>query len=172
MSQAQGLRLNVGSGQRRFEGPGWINLDVACRPPDQVPDVLADARGLPFPDATMALVLLNQVYEHFHLSEGRPVLLEAYRVLKPGGSLVLTVPDIRVLAQRWLTRQISDYIFAVNVYGAWQGLDGDDHHWLWSYETLREELMGCSPWSSVVKYNWRHKGVPKDFWILGVEAIK
>lgn len=127
---------------------------------------------MPLPDGCASLVLLNQVYEHFHLSEGRPVLREAHRLLRPGGRLVLTVPDLRALVRRWMARQIDDYIFCVNLYGAWQGLEGDDHHWGWTYDTLIKEIEQVARWNNVYGYDWRDTGIPRDWWILGVEAVK
>jgi predicted SAM-dependent methyltransferase len=167
--------LNIGSGQRRF-APPWINADCVSRPPDQVPDVIMNAlERWPWEDGSVDMVCFSQVYEHFHLTEGRVALTEAHRVLRPGGRVILTVPDIRALAQRWLTRQINDYIFGVNVYGAWQGLDGDDHHWMWTFESLSKELMDAAPWSSVGRFGWDDvpgASIAKDWWILGVQAIK
>mgnify|MGYP001571871310 CR=1 FL=1 len=165
------LKLNIGSGQRRLDG--WVNCDVQSRPPDQVPDLLFDARGRwPFEDNSADIVLLHQVYEHFHLSEGRPVLQEAHRVLAPGGRLIVTVPDLRALCNRWLTRQIDDYIFCVNLFGGWQGLEGDDHHWAWCRQSLGVEISSAGCWSSVHSYDWKDLEVVKAWWVLGIEAVK
>ena len=47
---------------------------------------------LPFPDATFDVVTLLAVLEH--LSYPRATIREVFRVLKPGGQVVLTVPSL------------------------------------------------------------------------------
>lgn len=174
----RGNKLNIGSGQRRFDaGQGWINIDCASRPPDQVPDLICDvgAQPLPYPDNSMDFVVLHQVYEHFGLGEGHSLVLEANRVLRPTGSLILTVPDMRRLAERWLTGQIEDYIYFVNVYGAFQGLDGDRHKWGYSTTSLYEDLRKTTAWSHIIRFNWREipgANIARDWWVLGMECVK
>ena len=173
------IRLNVGSGQRRFDPEyGWVNIDKISRP-DQVPDIICDVgvERLPFDDGTIDMVVLHHVLEHFHLGpEVDAVLLECHRVLEDHGSLLVFVPDMRALAQAWMTRQISDYIYMVNVYGAWQGENGDDHHWGWSGESLVKQLRSMPvQWYDVHSFTWRHipgADIARDFWICGMEAVK
>src|SRR5258708_14108352 len=64
-------------------------LDVA--PADSV-DIVGDARIMPFADASMDVVLITQVLEH--IPEPIAVIGEIRRVLKPGGTLLLSVPSI------------------------------------------------------------------------------
>lgn len=65
-----------------------------CRARD-IPVVRADARSLPFPDGSFDLVLSTDLWEH--VEEDDQVAAEAFRVLKPGGVLLLSVPAGRVL---------------------------------------------------------------------------
>jgi SAM-dependent methyltransferase len=55
-------------------------------------DIVADARCLPVGDGTVDVVLCTQVLEH--IPEPVPVLAEIFRVLRPGGSLILSAPGI------------------------------------------------------------------------------
>jgi SAM-dependent methyltransferase len=55
-------------------------------------DVVGDARHMPFSDASMDVVLITQVLEH--IPEPIAVISEIRRVLKPGGTLLLSVPSI------------------------------------------------------------------------------
>lgn len=170
--------LNIGSGQRPFDrSKGWVNIDCTYRPPDQVPDLICDvARDpLPYADGSIDTCVLHQVYEHFGLGEGHGVVRECHRVLRKGGSLIVTVPDMRALAQRWLLGQISDYIYFVNVYGAYQGEEGDRHKWGFRSTSLIEDLNTAAEWIHVRPFDWRPitgADIARDFWILGIECVK
>lgn len=54
------------------------------------PDVLADAKELPFPENSFDTALLIQVLEHVDSPD--KVIKEAARVLKPNGVLIISVP--------------------------------------------------------------------------------
>lgn len=56
--------------------------------------ITADARNLPFPDHKFATVLSVSVLEH--MSQPEKAIKEAYRVLKPGGLFIYTVPTLEV----------------------------------------------------------------------------
>ena len=64
-------------------------LDVE---PGRSVDVAGDARAMPFCDASMDVVLITQVLEH--IPDPIAVIGEIRRVLKPGGTLLLSVPGI------------------------------------------------------------------------------
>ncbi len=87
-------------------------------------DVVGDARHMPFSDASIDVVLITQVLEH--IPEPITVISEIRRVLKPGGTLLLSVPSIfpqhgspgdywRYMPQglQWILR---DYQFASNYF--------------------------------------------------------
>jgi SAM-dependent methyltransferase len=50
----------------------------------------ADIRQLPLPDATYDVVIANHVLEH--VDDDRRAVAELFRVLRPGGTALLTVP--------------------------------------------------------------------------------
>lgn len=170
--------LNLGSGQRRFDSElGWINIDCVSRPPDQVPDLICDISNLPFPDSSMDIVCFHHVIEHFGCGEADGILKESWRVLKPGGSLLVFVPDLKKLAGRWLGGEISDYIFNVNVYGAYQGEPGDRHAWGFSQNNLATYLFNLLTTPGIVVKPFDGRSIPgadiaSDFWIAGVEVVK
>lgn len=170
-------KLNIGSGQRRFDNDyGWVNIDCVSRP-GQIPDLICDVGRdvMPYGDGTMKITVLHHVLEHFRCGEADKVLKECYRVLEPGGSLIITIPDILALAQRWISHQIDDYIYIVNMMGAYAGEEGDSHKWHYTRTSLKETLMKVDSWTKVVPFDWRPiegSSIAKDWWILGMEAIK
>ena len=181
--QPQGiaLALNIGSGQRRFHSTSdveWVNVDCVSRPPEQVPDLVCDVgkESLPIPNDHVDYCVLHHVYEHFGLGEGHPVIRECHRVLKPGGILILTVPDMHRLAAAWLKEQINDYTYLVNVYGAYQGLESDRHRWGYTFRGLLADMdLLDLPWSNV--HGSRQRTIPgaeiaRDWWILEMELTK
>lgn len=167
------MNINLGSGQRRF-GEGWVNIDCVSRP-GEVPDLIADGRALPFPDGSADSVVLHHVLEHFGCGDGGSLLRESHRVLKAGGSLFVFVPNLRALAERWLASEISDWIYTINLYGAYHGEEGDRHRWGWSPQSIVPELARAAPWASVKRFDWRALpggAVARDWWILGMECVK
>ena len=174
------LKINIGSGQRKFSvDQGWTNVDCVSREPDQVPDVLADARKMPFKDGSAQLCVLHHVIEHFGCGEADEVIRESFRVLAPGGSLLVFVPDLKELARRWLGGQINDYIYCVNLYGAYQGEDGDRHRWGYDRASLPKYLDNAvrpgEQWSKIKDFDGRRINgaeIAQDWWIAGVECVK
>ena len=59
--------------------------------------VVGDALALPYPDATFDTVIASEILEH--IPDDDAAIAELIRVLKPGGSLAVTVP-------RWLPERI------------------------------------------------------------------
>ncbi|WP_037318609.1 class I SAM-dependent methyltransferase [Amycolatopsis orientalis] len=73
-------------------GPGSITLGIADGHRKSTVDFLvADARALPFAEASVDVVFAHAVFEH--LKEPGAALAEIRRVLKPGGSLALSTSD-------------------------------------------------------------------------------
>ncbi len=81
------VRLNMGSGDANREGV--INIDLHGSP-----DLKADARSLPVRTSSVDWVESHHMLEHFTLIEGEKVMSEWQRVLKPGGWLFVTLPNI------------------------------------------------------------------------------
>ena len=106
---AHGRSLNVGCWTGGFEAlvqPSQrvISVDlepkalsVVRRVAPTIPVVCAQAQRLPFRDGTFDTVTLFTVLEHLPAGREGEVLAELYRVLEPGGALILTTPR-----QHWL----------------------------------------------------------------------
>jgi predicted SAM-dependent methyltransferase len=91
-----GLRLNLGSGLTPI--PGFVNVDALEDSPGV--DVIADiSERLPFDDGAADLVYASHLLEHFPTDEVPRLLAEWRRVLRPGGVLLVAVPDLEVIAK-------------------------------------------------------------------------
>ena len=68
---------------------------------------VADAKNLPFEENSFDMVLLSDILEH--VSKPESVAKEAYRVVRPGGYILATVPNQRhpVVKFFWLRRILS-----------------------------------------------------------------
>lgn len=89
--------LDVGCGSRPYESlfpPGvykGVDVNNSGRPASmKSPDFFYDGRTLPFPDKSFDGVLCTQVLEH--VANPEILLSEINRILKPGGTLVLSAP--------------------------------------------------------------------------------
>ncbi|MEX0918569.1 MAG: class I SAM-dependent methyltransferase [Candidatus Paceibacterota bacterium] len=85
--QTKAYTLDIGCEGKRFLDafPNRVGLDVI---PGEGVDVVADAHQLPFEKNTFDVVLCSEVLEHLH--SPKQAISEMYRVLKPGGILILT----------------------------------------------------------------------------------
>ena len=145
----KGLSLNIGSGGRGIAG--WVNTDAVRHPGDQ--SFPCDVRRtLPFADCSVARILAEHVIEHLNFRLEIPqVLSEFFRVLEPGGTIRIIVPDGR--------RFVEAYHF--NDRAHWESLgltalpldmptpmamlnhifhQGGEHHFAYDFETLEWAL--------------------------------
>ena len=111
-------RLNVGCG--RHYHSDWVNLDLQSDDPSVIcHDV---TQGIPFTDDHFEMVYHSHILEHLSPQQGRELIAECYRVLKPGGILRIVVPNLEEIAQLYLSMHDQ----------AWQGdqLASVNYHWM------------------------------------------
>ncbi len=73
---------------------GWTNIDLVGDPVDLAWNL---ASPLPFPDSSADAIFHEHLLEHLPLAAGAALLEECYRLLKPGGTLRIGVPDAGAL---------------------------------------------------------------------------
>ncbi len=164
------LRLNLGSGQRPFKG--WVNCDSQAR---WNPDLVCDIRKLPWEQPVAEIIVLHQVLEHLDCTGGPGLLRECYRVLLPSGSLLVFAPDLLALAKRWVSRELDDdYIYTVNLYGAYMSDEADRHKWGYSYRSLFAAMREAG-FKTIRPFDWRDipgADLARDWWVLAMEGVK
>lgn len=91
--------LDVGCGLRPYESSFpqgvyiGVDIEVSGRNSElKAPDHYYDGRTLPFPDESFEGVICTQVLEH--VPDPGLLLAEMYRVLKPGGRLIMSLPFV------------------------------------------------------------------------------
>lgn len=97
----KGLLLDVGCGEYgpHFQDYEIVRLDLD---PTVQPDIVADARQIPEPDGKYDVIYASHVLEHFGFKWTVNILKEWIRVLKVGGKLVITVPNLEWAAEKIL----------------------------------------------------------------------
>jgi predicted SAM-dependent methyltransferase len=110
--------LNLGCGSRYH--PAWINVDFAPEDPAVLSHDLR--KGVPFPGEEFDVVYHSHVLEHFSQQGAREFLRECLRVLKPGGTLRVAVPDLELIAKT--------YLGALERAASGGARDRDDYEWM------------------------------------------
>lgn len=133
------MRLNVGCGKRRL--PGYTGVDVVQR--DGV-DIVAPAHEIPLLDASVHEILGVHIFEHFLLWECDGVLAEWRRLLRPGGRLVLEMPDLLKCCRNILDGRETKKRDQLGMWGLFGDATLEDvhmlHRWGWHFGTLQPFL--------------------------------
>jgi predicted SAM-dependent methyltransferase len=89
--------LHLGAGGKRIEGA--INCDLH----DPAADRRLDATNLQeIADGSIDVIEHHHLIEHLAMADLEPALTEWTRVLKPGGLLIVSAPDLENVLRRWL----------------------------------------------------------------------
>jgi SAM-dependent methyltransferase len=96
-ASADGPVLHLGAGGKRIEGA--INCDLF----DPAADRKLDAVRLDGVESnSVAIIEHHHMIEHLSVADLAPALQEWARVLKPGGLLIVSAPDLEVVLEQWL----------------------------------------------------------------------
>jgi SAM-dependent methyltransferase len=156
MSPAEGWRNFDASPTLRFERlplVGRMYTKNATRFPDCVEygDIV---KGLPVPDESCDAVYCSHILEHLAPDDLRAALRNSRAILKPGGVFRFVLPDLEILARRYLDNEEADACshFMVQAHLGEQtrvrGISGlaklwlgnSRHLWMWDFKGMRKEL--------------------------------
>lgn len=90
-------RLHIGCGGRHVNG--WLNVDKFAGNADTY---LNATTAFPFDDNIFDKVFTEHMIEHLPIEKIRLFLSEIFRVLKPGGVLRVTCPDLELYARNYV----------------------------------------------------------------------
>jgi SAM-dependent methyltransferase len=139
-----GNGIDIGSGGDPVV-PWAISIDLpsedyhrynAGTRPENAIHLNCDARILPFKDKTLDFVYSSHLLEDFH--DWKPVLQEWGRVLKPGGFIVILVPD----RERW--RAAVDAGQPPNCAHRHEGSVGELSRYFKGWNVIRDSLTNLS----------------------------
>lgn len=120
------LYLHLGCGSKHFDG--YINVDLWIT---DATDVICDITRLPWPDNSISLIESYHVIEHISHRKVKDALSDWFRVLNPGGRMVIEVPHFDKAINEYLQGNEERLI---NIFG-WQRTYGDIH--LYGYNPAR-----------------------------------
>ncbi len=90
--------LNIGCGYTYHSD--WENVDFASTGEGVKAHNLL--KGIPFENNTFEVVYHSHVLEHFLKQDAEKLISECYRVLKPGGTIRIAIPDLEPIARNYI----------------------------------------------------------------------
>ena len=131
---------------------GWLNTDI-----HPLRDVIRVnvLRRLPFPDQSIDRIFSEHMFEHLDYPNGVALCNEMFRVLKPGGRIRMSMPDLAFLIDLYRVEKRPEqlrYIEAarenlaarapVNDTGVINNFFRDwGHEFIYDFKTVRDVLM-------------------------------
>lgn len=155
------LCLHLGCGENRFKG--YINIDWRKT---RATDLICDIKKLPYPDNSVALIETYHVIEHLPKHDLPKALKEWYRVLTPGGRLIVECPDFDEAVKEYINgnEKRIDNIFGL------QRFPGDTHLFGYNFKRLKK-LLGWAGFRDIQKRESQDYHT-KDEPCLSVECFK
>lgn len=152
------MRLNLGCGTDHRAG--YTNVDLFTRA-DRVDNIVTLAT---FDEASADEMLASHSLEHLTYADGRRALARWWQVLKPGGKLVVIVPDVilnmRLFLEFWDRKDPRLWDFRAKTIWGNQNHGGELHRWGFDEAHLREALESAGFVNVAIR---RVQGLDFDF---------
>lgn len=141
------MKLHLGCGNKVI--PGFIGVDIVKY---NAVDIVSDVRNLKYILDDMAdLIYACHVLEHFH-QDSVIVLREWNRVLKPGGTLRIAVPDFKMIFEVYKRSRSTKAIKGL-IYGR-SDTPFMHHYKAFDFNSLKADLL-ASGFKDIRPYDWR-----------------
>jgi predicted SAM-dependent methyltransferase len=143
-------KLQLGCGDNLFNS--WLNSDMF---PGKNVIYLDVTKKFPFDDSTFDYVFSEHLIEHLDYAQGFEMLKECFRIIKPGGKIRISTPDLKFLIELynekktklqkdyliWATKsflkninQYEDTFVINNFFKNW------GHNFIYDFKVLRKSL--------------------------------
>ena len=148
------MKLHLGCGKRNFEG--WTNVDLADFPHIHYQNSVDNLYMIS--DNSCEVVYSSHTIEYFCRDEINDVLTEWHRVLKPGGTLRLAVPDfdalIKVYRETGNLALILGPLFGKMKISSNLGEEHIFHKTVYNLDHLKT-VLESNGFRDVKRYDWR-----------------
>jgi predicted SAM-dependent methyltransferase len=151
-------KVQLGCGRNRF--PGWINVDL-----ESGADIVMDlSKGtLPFTTGELDFIYSEHFIEHITREQGLDLFKECFRVLRSGGTVRLSTPNLTTICTDYLSKNL-DRWRAVGWMPATPcqlvngGLRLWEHQFVYDFEELRASLIAAG-FSVVTRQVWKESTI-------------
>jgi predicted SAM-dependent methyltransferase len=120
------IKLHLGCGRNLLEG--WINTDFNTAK-FQGSDFLDVTEKFPYDDNSVDYIFSEHMIEHINYQDGKFMIEESFRVLKSGGKIRISTPDLKFLINLYtedktdLQKRYIDYSVNHKSYNVSIGID-------------------------------------------------
>lgn len=96
------------------------------------------SKPMPYPENSFCAVFSSHVFEHLPRKVFARLLQELFRVLRPGGVMRVSVPDLDYFVQAYTSESADEFVKAV--FEIDHSGDKNRHQWMYTECTLRKAL--------------------------------
>lgn len=138
-------KLELGCGQRPT--PGYLHQDITAQSGVDL-DFLCEIWDIPLKAKSLTEIIAVGLMEHLRFKEFIKAVERIYIMLKPGGSFLFDIPDIKIWSEYLylITHDRADqcpfskeHVYAT--FWGWQRWPGDEHKCAWLGEDLIRHLQ-------------------------------
>jgi len=157
------IKLNIGAGNLHI--PGYLSLDLY----NETADIKSDIDKIPLEDNSVAEIISYHVLEHVIPFKAEDAIKEWYRILMPGGKLILELPNIIPLCEDLPNVDFGEKFRLLNYMYGYGEHPGHSHLYGWFPESISGLLQKCDFVDIVFKEPENHLEAKK--YCMRVEAI-
>lgn len=142
------IKIHLGCGTKII--PGFLNIDIRLLPGV---DIVASIDDLSMvKDNSVDLIYCCHVLEHIPRDNVQKILQEWYRILKPTGTLRLSVPNFSAVVDHYNKYKELPRLKGL-LYGG-QTYPENFHYNIWDFSTM-SAMLETANFHSTVYYDWR-----------------
>lgn len=136
----RGAKLDICGGRNPWKPEEFLNVDIVDL---SHVDLVFDIRQrFPIADDVIAEIFSAATLEHFRERDNLHILREFFRILRPGGTLQISTPDMEAIAKSILAGEdlsvINQHLFGKYKGGATE--DYDLHRWMYPAKSMMHVL--------------------------------